>query len=201
MMANVEVMAINQDNFWDRLVLCWGHLDNWRNLEIVQKSKQWLEETNMFFSPTTFVAYKNKKSIGMLECLPQNFLKKLGLCPCRIYPQNNETEERYILGKQFENYLFISCLFVSQNNQGKGVGKALLNHFLNNEEFKNFDGAIVYVAERNETWDKYIHWPAGPKEFYLKAGFVMEKMLDNPIGYMLVSRKGWCKKGNKTLSR
>jgi hypothetical protein len=33
----LEIKAMNRDNIFDRLKLCWGHLDNWRNLEIVKK--------------------------------------------------------------------------------------------------------------------------------------------------------------------
>jgi len=185
MTENVKVMPINQNNIPDRLKLCWGHLDNWTHLEIVRKSRKWLEEANTFFTPTTFIAYKNDEPIGMIEFIPQKLLKKIRLCPCRIDADNKETEERYILGKEFENFLFISCLIVSKDNQGQGVGKTLLNNLLNSQAFKNSDGALVYVTKRNESWDKYIHWPAGPKEFYLKAGFVIKKTLDNPIGYLL----------------
>ncbi|MEM3565589.1 MAG: GNAT family N-acetyltransferase [Candidatus Bathyarchaeia archaeon] len=112
-------------------------------------------------------------------------MKKVGLCPCRANPEKKEIESRYDLGKEFENCLFISCLWVNKDYQGKGVGKTLLNHFLSSETFKNSDGAVVYVTERDKRWDKYIHWPAGPKEFYLKAGFNFIKTLNNPVGYML----------------
>jgi len=189
MMSNIEVVAINSDNVFDRLKLCWGHLDDWRHLEIVLKSKEWLEKANAFFKPTTFIAYKGREPIGMIEFVPLKLLKNLGLCPCRVNTENKETEDRYIISEEFENYLFIPCLFVSKDHQGKGVGKTLLNHILYGEVFKNFDGVLVYVTERDERWDKYVHWPAGPKEFYLKAGFVMEKTLRDPIGYLLCYRK------------
>lgn len=185
----IEVMAINPDNVFDRLKLCWGHLDNWRHQEIVQKSKKWLEKTNAFFTPTTFIAYKRGAPMGMIEFLPQKTLRKLGLCPCRLDIKSNEIEERYILGEGFENYLFISCFLVNKDNQRKGVGKSLLNHFLNSEVFKDFNGALVYVTKRDERWDRHIHWPTGPKEFYLKAGFVIEETLHDPIGYLLCYRK------------
>ena len=186
---DVEVMRVNPDNVFYRLKLCWGHLDDWRHLEIVQKSKKWLDKTNAFFTPTTFIAYKGGVPVGMIEFLPQKLLRKLGLCPCRIDAENKEIPERYILGEEFENYLFISCLLVSKDNQRKGIGRALLNHFLNSEVFKNFNGVLVYVTKRDERWDKHIHWPAGPKEFYLKAGFVVEMTLDDPVGCLLCYRK------------
>ena len=92
--------------------------------------------------------------------------------------------------KGFENYLFISCLWVGKDHQGKGVGKALLSHFLNSQAFKESEGALVYVARRDEGWEKYIYWPAGPAEFYLKAGFAIEKTLINPTGHILSYRNG-----------
>jgi len=185
MAENVRVLAISSDNVFDRLKLCWGHFKDWRHLEIVQKSKEWLEKTNALFTPTTFIAYIDETPVGMIEFIPQKLMKKTGLCPCRANPEEREVENRYFLGKKFENCLFISCLWVSKNHQGKGIGKILLAHFLNSEAFKNSDGALVYVTERDERWDKHIHWPAGPKEFYLKAGFTIEKTLDKPAGYLL----------------
>jgi len=189
MAENVEVVSINTENLFDRLKLCWGHLDDWRHLEIVQQSKEWLEKTNAIFTPTTLIAYKGGAPVGMIEFIPQRLMKKLGLCPCRVYPKNGETEDRYILGKEHENHLFISCLYVDKDSQGRGVGKALLNHLLDSQMFKDSDGARVYVRERDEKWDSYIHWPAGPKEFYLKAGFVVEKTLVNPAGHLLCYSK------------
>jgi len=188
MVENVRVTAINSSNLVDRIKLCWGHLKNWKRLKIVQQSKEWLERTNTLFTPTTFIAYVNEAPAGMIEFIPQKLMRKAGLCPCRANPEKMEIESRYILGEEFEKCLFISCLWVNKDYQGKGVGKALLNHFLSSEAFQNSDGALVYVAKREEGWEKHIHWPAGPKEFYLKAGFAMVRTLSKPVGYLLYYR-------------
>jgi ribosomal protein S18 acetylase RimI-like enzyme len=188
MLGNIEVLPLNVGNIFDRLKLCWGHLEDWKHLEIVLKSKEWLEKTNRLFAPTTFIAYVDEASVGMIEFVPQKLMRSVGLCPCRANPEKRKIKSRYILGEEFEDFLFISCLWVDKDHQGRGVGKTLLDHFLNSEAFKNSDGALVYVAERDESWDKHIHWPAGPKEFYLKTGFVIEKALDRPVGYLLSYR-------------
>jgi GNAT superfamily N-acetyltransferase len=185
MMKNIKVIATNSDNILDRIQLCWGHLDDWKNQKIVQKTKIWLEKANALSAPTSYIAYDNKTPVGFVEFIPQKLMKKLGLCPCRIDIENSETEDRYILGKAFENYLFISCFFVKKESQNKGIGTFLLNHLLNSNVFRNSDGALVYVAEKNVNWENYIYWPAGPKEFYFKAGFVIKKTLNNPTGYLL----------------
>jgi ribosomal protein S18 acetylase RimI-like enzyme len=124
----------------------------------------------------------------MIEFIPYELMKKIGLCPCRADPEKRKVKSRYALRKEFEDFLFISCLWVDKDHQGKGVGKALLDHFLNSDVFKNSDGALVYILEKDARWDKYIHWPAGPKEFYLEAGFTIKKTLDAPVGYLLYSR-------------
>lgn len=185
---SLKIIVLDSRNIFDRLKLCWSHLDNWRNLEIVNKCKKWLEEANQIFSPTTFIAYKDKSPIGMMEFVPLRLLENVKLCPCRVDVANNETEERYILGEEFDNYLFITCFLVNKDNQGKGIGRTLLNYFLNSEVSKKSEGALVYVKERDQTWTTHIHWPAGPKEFYIKAGFTLMKTMKNPKGYIL-SRK------------
>jgi len=190
MIDSVKVVPISLDNVFDRLGLCWGHLVDWKNSRIVERSKEWLEEANIVFTPTTFIAYVEGSPVGMIESIPQSLMRKLGLCPCRADKERGETEDRYLLGKSFEDYLFISCLYVNKDHQGRGVGKALLKRLLNSQAFKESDGALVYVAKRDETWDKYIHWPAGPAEFYLKAGFAIEKTLINPTGHILSYRNG-----------
>jgi len=186
---NLRIIALDSSNIFDRLRLCWSHLDNWENSEIVKKCKKWLEEANTMFSPTTLIIYKNGLPLGMIEFMPLKLLKRVKLCPCRTDVENNEVEERYILGEDFDNYLFISCFLVNKDHQGKGVGKTLLNNFLNSEIFEKFEGALVYVTERDETWSGHIHWPAGPKEFYIRAGFFISKTMRNPKGYLLSFKK------------
>jgi ribosomal protein S18 acetylase RimI-like enzyme len=187
MVENVEVVAINSNNVLDRLRLCWGHLKGWKRLQIVRKSKEWLEKTGKSFAPTTLIAYASGTPVGIIEFIPQRLMKTVGLCPCRANPEK-KMKSRYILGEEFDDYLFISCLWVHKDYQGKGVGRTLLHHFLNSEVFKNSSGALVYVTRRNLRWEEHIHWPAGPKEFYLKAGFTVEKTLDKPVGYLLSCR-------------
>ncbi len=104
--------------------------------------------------------------------------------------KKGEVEERYLFGDGFEKYLFITCISVTEENQGKGVGITLLRHFLNSAISRSSDGALVYVTEGDNSWSGHIHWPAGPKEFYLKAGFTVEKELQDPLGYILHYKQG-----------
>jgi len=186
---NFKIVAMDSKSVFDRLKLCWSHLDNWESLDIVNKCRKWLEEANLIFSPTTFIAYNDELPIGMIEFVPLKLLSTVKLCPCRKDVEKNEVEERYILGKEFDNYLFISCLLVHKDSQGKGVGKTLLNHFLSSEVFEKFEGALVYVTERDETWSQHIHWPTGPKEFYVKAGFSILRKMRDPEGYILSCKR------------
>jgi GNAT superfamily N-acetyltransferase len=186
---NLEITAINSSNISDRLWLCWGHLDDWKKLPIVKKSEEWLEKVNAIFAPTTFLAYSYGKPVGMIEFMPQKLLKQLGLCPCRIDIEHGETESHYTLGEEFDNYLFISCLSVAKDHQRKGVGKTLLNHLLGSQVLQKYDGAMVYARERDQNWEKFIHWPAGPSEFYLKADFFTAKTFEEPVGHILFYEK------------
>jgi ribosomal protein S18 acetylase RimI-like enzyme len=185
----VKITALSSSNISDRLWLCWGHVDNWRSLQIVLKSKEWLNKVNDVFTPTTFIAYKNNVPIGMIEFMPHELLEQLGLCPCRIDVEHHEIEKRYILGKEFNDYLFISCLSVAKDHQQKGVGRALLDNFLGSKVLREHGGALVYVRERDQSWESFIHWPAGPEEFYFKAGFSTIKTLNNPAGRLLCYKR------------
>lgn len=181
----IQVAGLRSSNISDRLWLCWGHLSDWRNIPVVQRSNKWLQQANSLFAPTTFIAYVGKTPAGMIEFMPNRLLKELGLCPCRVDKENQETEDRYILGKEFDDCIFISCLSVSKNQQGNGVGKTLLRHLLESKAFRGYRGALVYAREKDPSWEKFIHWPAGPKEFYVKAGFSIAKALENPAGHIL----------------
>ncbi len=187
--SKIEIHPINPQRITDRLKLCWGHLNNWQNLEIVQKSKQWLQKTASTYQPTTLIVYEDNLPIGMIEFLPMHLLEKCGLCPCRTDTENNENPQRYTQGSDYNNYLFISCFLINSDFQGNGTGTTLLNHFLNHQTFKQSDGALVYVRERDETWDEHIHWPTGPEQFYTKAGFKKLRTLENPKGHILYYKK------------
>lgn len=182
---NITVTPIDSSNLVDRIRLCWGHLKDWEQLPIVKRSREWLETANASFSPTTFIAYVDETPAGMMEFVSQRLMTEVGLCPCRANPETSEVEKRYVLGKDFATWLFISCLWVGKDYQGRGVGKALLNRFLGSAILRSAHGALVYVTERDESWDRYIHWPAGPREFYLKAGFATLETLSAPAGHML----------------
>ena len=189
MLNGLEVVAMNPNNISDRLWLCWGHLDKWRDSQIVHRSKEWLSKVNAVFVPTTFIAYKNALPVGMIDFTPQRLMRQLGLCSCRIDVEQGETESRYILGNEFDNYLFISCLSVAKDHQRKGIGKTLLNHFLESQVLKESSSALVYARERDQTWEKFIHWPAGSEELYFKAGFSTAKTLERPSGHILLYKK------------
>lgn len=169
-------------NLDDRLFLCWGHLDDWKNLDIVKQSREWLKTVNAV-TLTTFMAYKDQQPAGMIEFIPYNLLREHGFCPCRAGPQ-----DKNMLKKEFEPYLIISCLYVDRKMQQKGIGTALLTHLLTSDSITHYDGVLVYVAKREETWDEFIHWPAGSKEFYINHGFSIIDHTENE-GYILRYKK------------
>lgn len=183
--SSFEIKAISGENIVDRLRICWGHLDEWREMEIVGKSSSWLEEANEVFSPSTFIAYERGAPVGMVEFIPHGSIGGIGLCPCRVDEGRGEVAKRYLMDSGFDNYLFISCLYVSEDHQGEGVGTALLRRVIDSVILGEYDGLLVYVTERDEEWNESIHWPAGPKEFYVKRGFSLLKTLQDPQGYIL----------------
>ena len=185
MSADAVVRPMDSSNIGDRLKLCWGHLSDWEKLTVVNRSRRWLEETNRVFSPTTFIAYVSDAAVCMIEFLPLGLAASVNLCPCRMDAENHEVVERYVMGPEYSDHLFICCLMVRGKNQGKGVGTMLLNHFLASRVFAEHGGVLVYVMERDPSWESFIHWPAGPREFYEKRGFRQVKTLENPRGYLL----------------
>jgi GNAT superfamily N-acetyltransferase len=153
----------------DRLRLCWGHLDDWTNLKIVKQSREWLQEVNATYTPTTSIAYLSGTPVGMIESIPYELVAAHGLCPCRVPSEDGKMP---IQVEGFGRDLFISCLYVAKENQRKGIGRALVSSLLRSEHFRHFEGALVYACRRQKEWEQHIHWPAGPAEFYLRAGFV-----------------------------
>jgi hypothetical protein len=74
-----EIVPLKK-NLDDRLFLCWGHLDDWRNLDIAKQSRNWLETVNVV-TMTTFMAYKGQQPVGMIEFMPCSLLGEYGFCP------------------------------------------------------------------------------------------------------------------------
>lgn len=183
---DLDVIALSPTHISDRLEICFGHLDDWQNLEIVQNNKRWLAKAAKDFSPTTFIAYKGGVPAGMVEFVPRNLIPKVGFCPCRA----DETEMRELLALEdgYEKHLFLTCLWVPGRYQGEGIGKALLDHFLKSQLFNGYEGALVFTRNRDRRWPKEIHWPAGPAEFYLKNGFDVLRTLSDPPGRILLNR-------------
>ena len=171
-MKTLEIVPLKKD-MHERLLLCWGHLENWETLDIVKKSKDWLETVNAI-TLTTFMAYSNQEPVGMIEFVPYNLLELYGFCPCRAGPQ-----DKHMFKEEFESCMVISCLYVDTKMQHKGIGTALLTHFLTSDSTTHFDGVLVYAQEKNETWDEFIHWPAGSKEFYITHGFSIIETTEN----------------------
>ena len=124
MTENLKVVPMTPGNILDRLGICWGHLKDWKTLEIVQKSQEWLEKANASFTPTTFIAHMDKMPVGLIEFTPLRLMKTLGLIPCRRDLEKGEVESRYIPEEDYGNCLFISCLWVRKDCRGKGVGRS-----------------------------------------------------------------------------
>lgn len=179
-----RIMPIGPGNMNDRLQVCWNHIENWETHEFVQESREWLESVNSKFTPSTFIGYEGTNPIGIIEFMPRDMLHVQDFCPCRKRRAGNG-KILPALGTDYRDYLFISCLWVPTVWQHQGVGNSLLIHLLSSQVFKHFRGAIVYTAGRDPKWPPGIHWPAGPSEFYERAGFVVEKRFEEPAGCLL----------------
>lgn len=182
----LEIIALSPTHISDRLEICFGHLDDWQKLEIVQGSKKWLARANKKFGPTTLIAYKAGVPAGMIEFVPRSLIPTIGFCPCRA--DETEMRELVALGDGYEKYLFVTCLWVPGRYQGEGIGKALLDGFLGSQLFNGYEGSLVFTRERDKRWPNEIHWPAGPAEFYLASGFDILRVLSDPPGHILLNK-------------
>jgi ribosomal protein S18 acetylase RimI-like enzyme len=184
-LEELRIMPIGPGNLADRVELCWSHLQDRENHELVKESLAWLESINSEFSPSTFIAYRANTPVGMIEFLPRDMLHHTDLCPCR----KRKGGERRVLppaGTDYRDYLFITCLWVPMRWQHQGVGNSLLMQLLDSRVFKHFRGALVFASDRDPKWPEGIHWPAGPREFYERAGFKVAKRIENPPGHLLI---------------
>ena len=180
----LRIMPIGPGNLNDRLEVCWSHLEDWQDHELARESREWLETVNSRFSPSTFIAYEGNQPVGMIEFMPRDMLHDQDFCPCRKR-KCGDGAVLPSLGTDYRDYLFITCLWVPTQYQHRGIGNSLLMQLLESQTFKHFRGALVFVADRDPAWPEAIHWPAGPREFYERAGFSVVKRLEEPPGHLL----------------
>jgi ribosomal protein S18 acetylase RimI-like enzyme len=183
---DLEIVALSPTHISDRLEICFGHLDDWQSLEVVQGNKRWLAKANKEFGPTTLIAYKGGVPAGMIEFVPRSLIPKVGFCPCRS--QETDMKELLALDDGYDKHLFITCLWVPGRYQREGIGRALLSQLLLSQLFNGYEGALVFSKDRDSRWPKEIHWPAGPAEFYIDNGFDVLRVLSDPPGRMLIKK-------------
>jgi len=172
--AAIEIRPISEDVVEDRLALCWGHVDGWRDRDVVDESRAWLENVNRAFSPTTFIAYRAGDPVGMIEFAPTPIVDRFGLVPCRAAPERACWSAESVPDAASENAIFVACLWVEKASQGEGVGRALLGHLLESEVVRDYDGIYTVVSDRDAEFvdpDEGIWWPTGPREFFESFGF------------------------------
>jgi ribosomal protein S18 acetylase RimI-like enzyme len=180
----LRIMPLGPGNIDDRLQVCWSHLADWEGHDLVEENRKWLENVNARFTPTTFIAYRGVTPVGMIEFMPRDMLHDEEFCACRTR-KGGHSAVLPSLGTDYRDFLFITCLWVPASYQHQGVGNSLLQHLLDSQVFKHFRGALVFTADRDPDWPDSIHWPAGPRGFYERVGFKVEKRVEDPAGYLL----------------
>lgn len=128
-----------------------------------QAKKSLFREASSKYGVCGFVAYLDNRPAGLIEFLPVDAVP---------YPERKPKETMFIL-----------CVDVRRDSQGKGVGRELLSHlihYLAITPIRYFDGkktraVEVYVPQPNPKWPDYIQFPTGSKEFYEKFGFKLKK--------------------------
>lgn len=182
----VVVRPISEERIEDRLELCWGGVEGWRDREVVEESRTWLENVNRAFSPTTFIAYRDGAGdpVGMIEFLPAELIDRFGLVPCRTAPERACWSSDPAAVDTAENAIFLACLWVDQDAQREGVGRTLVTHLLESDVVRDYDGIYTYVTERDAEFvdpDAGVWWPVGPREFYESFGFeAVRNLPDSP---------------------
>lgn len=127
------------------------------NQESTQKKKQWILQTLNEFGSCGKILYCNEVPLAYAEYGPSN-----------RFPRIQEYKSQPI-GKKGEGVVFLSCLFISDENlRRKGLGEKLLDNIIASLKERGFKAVEAYprVGSSNN--------PSGPVELYLKKGFYVK---------------------------
>ncbi len=123
------------------------------NNNLLTIKKEWLKNVRNEFGDCGRLLSVDDKIIGYATYAPPRYFPNLINYP--VIPE--------------PDVIIIACLFIfKKRNRETGFGSVLLNSVLENLEERNIT-AVQVIARKNSEDN-----PAGPVEFYLKNGFVIQ---------------------------
>jgi len=171
----VVVKPVTLENLDEEMEPCLEEIPKERRGEFsayCQAKKDWFRRASGKYGVCGFVAYLNDRPVGLVEFLPVDAVP---------YPEDRPRET-----------IFILCVYVRKDSQGKGVGRELLSQLIRYLATtpigyfggKKTRGIEVYVPQPDPKGPAYIQFPTGNKEFYEKFGFKLKKALPKQKGYL-----------------
>ena len=137
--------------------------------EEAQLKAEWFEEIASHFQPCGKVLYADGESAAYCQCAPPKHLPGIS-----NYPGLASQLDR--------DGVFISCLYVSQKHQRKGLGSRLLQELV--DDLTGRGVAAVETFARNDSTNNC----SGPTQFYLARAFavVATESYSNGASFSLV---------------
>ncbi|MFH1032527.1 MAG: GNAT family N-acetyltransferase [Chloroflexota bacterium] len=124
--------------------------------EAIEIKQGWFEKTGRKFGTCGKILYVDGKAAGFVQYAPPKFFNKITEYSRELFPPDPEG-------------ILISCLYINQAYQGKGLGTKLLKAVIEDLREKGYQALETY--SRDDSTSN----ASGPTILYLENGFKLVK--------------------------
>lgn len=124
--------------------------------EAIKIKRDWFKRTQEIFASCGKILYVDGKAVGYSQYAPPGLVEHVAEYSQELFPPSPDA-------------ILISCLYIREGHQGRGLGDRLLQAVIKNLRERDYQAVETYSR------DDSANNCSGPTKFYLKNGFKLLK--------------------------